>query len=72
MGTMRALVSTARGNTQGASTLTQQYVRYVQMSAAAARGDTEGVQKAQENTITRKIQDLGLDGGRSDEPEHSA
>ena len=24
------------------------------------------------NTITRKIQDLGLDGGRSDEPEHSA
>ncbi len=57
-GTMRALVSTARGNTQGASTLTQQYVRYVQMSAAAARGDTEGVQKAQENTITRKIQEL--------------
>ena len=23
------------------------------------------------NTITRKIQDLGLDGGRSDEPEHA-
>ena len=57
-GTMRALVSTVRGNTQGASTLTQQYVKMVQVSAAAARGDTEGVQKAQENTIARKIQEL--------------
>jgi len=57
-GTMRALVSTARGNTQGASTLTQQYVKMVQISAAQARGDTEGVRKAQENTIARKIQEL--------------
>ena len=57
-GTMRALVSTVRGNTQGASTLTQQYVKMVQISAAAARGDTEGVEKAQENTIARKIQEL--------------
>ena len=57
-GTMRALVSTVRGNTQGASTLTQQYVKMAQISAAAARGDTEGVQKAQENTIARKIQEL--------------
>ena len=57
-GTMRALVSTVRGNTQGASTLTQQYVKMVQISAAAARGDAEGVQKAQENTISRKIQEL--------------
>ena len=57
-GTMRALVSTVRGNTQGASTLTQQYVKMVQISSAMARGDTEGVQKAQENTIARKIQEL--------------
>ncbi|MFT4295187.1 MAG: transglycosylase domain-containing protein [Micropruina sp.] len=57
-GTMRALVSTVRGNTQGASTLTQQYVKMAQISAAAARGDAEGVQKAQENTLTRKIQEL--------------
>ena len=57
-GTMRALVSTVRGNTQGASTLTQQYVKMVQISAAMARGDAEGVQKAQENTIARKIQEL--------------
>ncbi|MFT4217957.1 MAG: transglycosylase domain-containing protein [Micropruina sp.] len=57
-GTMRALVSTVRGNTQGASTLTQQYVKMAQISAAAARGDAEGVAKAQENTISRKIQEL--------------
>lgn len=57
-GTMRALVSTLRGNTQGASTLTQQYVKMVQISAAQAKGDAEGVQRAQENTLTRKIQEL--------------
>ena len=57
-GTLRALVSTVRGNTQGASTLTQQYVKMSLISAAQARGDSDGVQKAQENTITRKIQEL--------------
>lgn len=56
-GTLRALVSTVRGNTQGASTLTQQYVKMSLISAAQARGDSDGVQKAQ-NTITRKIQEL--------------
>jgi len=57
-GTMRALVSTVRGNTQGASTLTQQYVKMSLINAAQAKGDTEGVQKAQENTVARKIQEL--------------
>lgn len=57
-GTLRALISTARGNTQGASTLTQQYVRYAQVYAAEERGDTDGVAKAQENTLSRKIQEL--------------
>ncbi len=58
VGTMRALLSTARGITQGASTITQQYVKMVQISAADARGDREGVRKAQENTIARKVQEL--------------
>ena len=57
-GTLRALVSTVRGNTQGASTLTQQYVKMTLISAAQAKGDNEGVQKAQENTLARKIQEL--------------
>ncbi len=57
-GTLRALVSTVRGNTQGASTLTQQYVKMVQINAAQAKNDTEGVRKAQENTLARKIQEL--------------
>ena len=57
-GTLRALVSTVRGNTQGASTLTQQYVKMVQINVAQAKGDTEGVEKAQENTLARKIQEL--------------
>ncbi|MBK8447992.1 MAG: penicillin-binding protein [Micropruina sp.] len=57
-GTMRALVSTVRGNTQGASTLTQQYVKMSLINAAQAKGDAEGVQKAQENTLSRKIQEL--------------
>ncbi|MFT3860281.1 transglycosylase domain-containing protein [Micropruina sp.] len=57
-GTLRALVSTVRGNTQGASTLTQQYVKMTLISAAQAKGDSEGVQKAQENTLSRKIQEL--------------
>ena len=57
-GTLRALVSTARGVTQGASTISQQYVKMVQISAAAARGDQEGARKAQENTVARKVQEL--------------
>lgn len=57
-GTLRALLSTARGVTQGASTITQQYVKMVQINAANARGDKEGARKAQENTLGRKVQEL--------------
>lgn len=57
-GTMRALLMNVKGGGQGGSTLTQQYVKLVQVEAAAAKGDTEGVQKAQERTLARKIQEL--------------
>ena len=57
-GTLRALVSTARGVTQGASTITQQYVKMVQINAANARGDKVAARKAQENSLGRKVQEL--------------
>ncbi len=58
-GTLRALASNSvGGNVQGGSSLTQQYVKQVQIGVAKARGDQEGVQKAQERSITRKIQEL--------------
>ena len=50
-GTLRALVRTSSGNTQGGSTLTQQYVKLVRVEAAAAINDKEGVRKATETTI---------------------
>ncbi len=57
-GTLRALVRTSSGSTQGGSTLTQQYVKLAQIEAAVQRGDREGVVKAQERTMARKIQEL--------------
>ncbi|HJE51071.1 MAG TPA: transglycosylase domain-containing protein [Tessaracoccus flavescens] len=51
----RAFLATLAGNTQGASTLTQQYVKLVRVESAAAKGDDEGVKKATEVTIERKI-----------------
>jgi membrane peptidoglycan carboxypeptidase len=42
-GIMRALVSTARGNKQGASTITQQYVNNVINSSLEAEGKSEDV-----------------------------
>lgn len=57
-GLMRAVVRTAMGDTQGASTLTQQYVKLVQVEAAHVRGDDEGVRAAQEVTIERKIREM--------------
>lgn len=57
-GTLRALVRTGSGSTQGGSTLTQQYVKMAQIEAAVQRGDREGVLKAQERTMARKIQEL--------------
>jgi membrane peptidoglycan carboxypeptidase len=59
-GTMRALVRNTAGNgvTQGGSSLTQQYVKMVQIEACQARGDTECVREAQETTVQRKIREL--------------
>lgn len=51
----RAAIKTLTGDTQGASTLTQQYVKLVRVEAAAAAGDQEGVRKATEVTLERKI-----------------
>ncbi|WP_366917329.1 transglycosylase domain-containing protein [Acidipropionibacterium jensenii] len=58
-GTSRALLSNVAGSsTQGGSTLTQQYVKQVRIEAAAAKGDQAGVNEAQEQTLSRKIQEL--------------
>ena len=58
-GTLRALLSNSAGaDVQGGSTLTQQYVKQVQIGAAKAKGDTAGVLKAQERSVSRKIQEL--------------
>ncbi|MHA6512704.1 transglycosylase domain-containing protein [Tessaracoccus sp. Z1128] len=51
----RAFVKTMTGDTQGASTLTQQYVKLVRVESAVAAGDKEGVSKATEVTLDRKI-----------------
>ena len=59
-GTMRALVrnTAAGGTTQGGSSITQQYVKMVQIEQCQARGDTECVREAQAPTVQRKIREL--------------
>ncbi|RMB62365.1 PASTA domain-containing protein [Tessaracoccus antarcticus] len=54
----RAFFKTALGDTQGASTLTQQYVKLVQVEAAKAKGDEDGVRKATEVSFDRKIREM--------------
>lgn len=51
----RALLKTVAGDTQGASTLTQQYVKLVRVEAALVAGDKEAVRAATEVTLDRKI-----------------
>lgn len=51
----RALIKTMMGDTQGASTLTQQYVKLVRVESAIAAGDKEAARRATEVTIDRKI-----------------
>lgn len=59
VGTARALVTNlASSATQGGSTLTQQYVKQVRIEAAMAAGDEAAAQAAQEQTVSRKIQEL--------------
>ena len=59
-GTMRALVrnSAAGGTTQGGSSITQQYVKMVQIEACQAKGDSQCVKDAQAPTVQRKIREL--------------
>jgi membrane peptidoglycan carboxypeptidase len=59
-GTMRALVrnTAAGGTTQGGSSITQQYVKMVQIDQCQAKGDSECVREAQAPTVQRKIREL--------------
>jgi membrane peptidoglycan carboxypeptidase len=59
-GTLRALIrnSTSSGGTQGGSSITQQYVKMVQVENARQAGDEAAIKAAQETTYARKIQEL--------------
>ena len=54
----RAVLRTLSGSTQGASTLTQQYVKQVQIETALIRGDEEAAAAAQAVSIERKIREM--------------
>ncbi|MGW9558086.1 penicillin-binding protein [Nocardiopsis sp. NPDC055551] len=54
-GTLRAAIRTMGGNTEGASSITQQYVKNVQIEAATSQ---EELDHAREETIARKIREL--------------
>ena len=54
----RAFFKTIMGDTQGASTLTQQYVKLVRQETAMANGDLEAAKQATEVSIERKIIEL--------------
>ena len=60
VGTLRALLTNvvAGGVTQGGSTLTQQYVKMVQIEEAKKAGDEAGVAAAQDDSYGRKIREL--------------
>ncbi|CAM3059043.1 transglycosylase domain-containing protein [Saccharomonospora xinjiangensis] len=59
-GTLRAAISnTSGGDTQGASTLTQQYVKNYLINVTY-RGDELGQQKAQEASIARKLKEARI------------
>ena len=62
-GMARAAVNNAihpDGGTQGASTLTQQYVKNVLIEKAHTAGDTAGVEAAKESSIDRKLREAKL------------
>lgn len=54
----RAMVKTLTGDTQGASTLTQQYVKLVRVEAAAMANDQEAVKEATRVSLERKIVEM--------------
>jgi membrane peptidoglycan carboxypeptidase len=55
-----ALQNFGGGDTQGASTLTQQYVKNVLIEEADRAGDTFGVLEAREDSLTRKLREAKL------------
>ncbi|MET0694685.1 MAG: transglycosylase domain-containing protein [Propionibacteriaceae bacterium] len=59
-GTMRALVrnTASDGGTQGGSSISQQYVKMVQVEACRAKGDEKCAKAAIEPTMERKIREL--------------
>lgn len=57
-GTLRALVRSGTGSTQGGSTLTQQYVKLALLYDAEARKDVDAQEAAQNRTVSRKILEL--------------
>lgn len=60
-GILRAAVHNVTSNTlQGASTLTQQYVKNVLIEAAAAQGDAAAVNAARNTTLSRKLREAKL------------
>ncbi|HEU5486205.1 MAG TPA: transglycosylase domain-containing protein, partial [Microlunatus sp.] len=60
IGTLRAFLTNlvAGGVTQGGSTLTQQYVKMVQIEEAKKAGDDAAVKAAQDDSYGRKIKEL--------------
>lgn len=59
VGTLRAfLQNSAGGSTQGGSSITQQYVKMVQVEKAKINGDEEGIAAAQEKSYGRKLQEM--------------
>jgi membrane peptidoglycan carboxypeptidase len=59
-GTLRAFITNlaAGGVAQGGSTITQQYVKMVQIEEAKKRGDQAAIEAAQDGTYGRKIREL--------------
>jgi membrane peptidoglycan carboxypeptidase len=58
-GTVRAFIrNTTSDDVQGGSSITQQYVKMVQVEACLAKGDTQCVKDAQAPTLERKIREL--------------
>lgn len=57
-GIIRAVVSNANGGSQGASTLTQQYVRNVLVEAAIQKDDTAAQSAATARSTARKIREI--------------
>ncbi|MCY0905573.1 transglycosylase domain-containing protein [Arthrobacter sp. H14-L1] len=59
-GILRALVATAQGGRQGASTLTQQYVNNVIIQAQEAKGNTAAIKFGDQKTVGDKVREMKL------------